>query len=103
MPRPGKFERAPSWAEALWDTHLDGTADAEGEGWVSFDIEPGDELFSLVPGLPERLAGKTVTLREDEQGFVTVTSKDLGSSDDDEPPCYWCSTEAALRIKKEAI
>jgi hypothetical protein len=68
---PGKFEGEPTFAPFLWDTALDGFADADDGKTFRFICPKGDEMRMQWPELDSWLGKRRlVSLREDDQGFV---------------------------------
>lgn len=63
---PGKFEQTPVWAPYFWDLGMNDGADVEDSegGWI-FCIDSSD-----VERFPELQYIKTVTMWEDDNGFV---------------------------------
>ena len=69
--QPGKFEGAPRYAPELYGRMLDGWADDteydESDTAIDvFNVDPNEDLAIAYP----EIAGKTVRLWEDGQGFV---------------------------------
>lgn len=65
---PGKFEGQPRYAVWFWEAYLDGRAEIDDGETMSFDVDDSD--VKRFPELKEYL-GAAVSLREDDQGFVT--------------------------------
>ncbi len=63
--RPGKFEGERPYVPYFWEIYLDGLAERDHDGILTFHVLVEDrEMF------PELKRRRTVALRETDQGFV---------------------------------
>ncbi len=66
---PGKFEGEQPWIPYFWDAFLNGCADDDTDGVLSFEVSSEDVAL-----FPELDGGKVVCIREREDGFVVECS-----------------------------